>query len=81
MWSSVRCHLASRSVRRLSGIRYKAFIDPSGGANDSMTLAVAHREDKLVVIDKRDRAKAAVLASVGGCGVCRASEALSHQPR
>ena len=36
----------------LAGIGYKAFIDPSGGANDSMTLRVAHREDKLVVIDK-----------------------------
>ena len=36
----------------LAGISYKAFIDPSGGANDSMTLGIAHREDKLVVIDK-----------------------------
>ena len=35
-----------------AGITYKAFIDPSGGANDSMTLGIAHREDKLVVIDK-----------------------------
>lgn len=28
----------------LSKISYSAFVDPSGGASDSMTLAVAHRE-------------------------------------
>ena len=30
---------------------YAAFVDPSGGSNDSMTLAVAHAEGKLIVLD------------------------------
>jgi hypothetical protein len=29
-----------------SGIRYTAFVDPSGGSGDSMTLAIAHRDAK-----------------------------------
>ncbi|HEX5499705.1 MAG TPA: hypothetical protein VFX03_10775, partial [Thermomicrobiales bacterium] len=36
----------------VAGIRYVAFVDPSGGSADSMTLAVAHREDDgRVVLD------------------------------
>ncbi|CUT15799.1 hypothetical protein BF49_6879 [Bradyrhizobium sp.] len=31
--------------------RYHAFVDPSGGASDSFTLAVAHREGDTVVLD------------------------------
>ena len=30
---------------------YAAFVDPSGGSNDSMTLAIAHAEGKLIVLD------------------------------
>jgi len=29
---------------RVPGILYTAFVDPSGGASDSMTLAIAHRD-------------------------------------
>ena len=29
---------------RVAGVRYSAFVDPSGGASDSMTLAIAHSE-------------------------------------
>jgi hypothetical protein len=29
---------------RISGLRYHAFVDPSGGSADAMTLAIAHRE-------------------------------------
>ena len=36
----------------LSGCRYRAFVDPSGGSHDSMTLAIAHRQEQLVVIDR-----------------------------
>lgn len=36
---------------RLPGIRYHAFADPSGGSSDSMTLAVAHCEGEIVVLD------------------------------
>jgi hypothetical protein len=35
----------------LPNISYRAFVDPSGGRADSMTLAIAHREGKLTVID------------------------------
>jgi hypothetical protein len=33
------------------GISYVAHVDPSGGSVDSMTTAVAHREDDIVVVD------------------------------
>ena len=33
------------------GIGYVAFVDPSGGSADAMTLAIAHRTDDRVVID------------------------------
>ena len=35
----------------LSGGRHVAFVDPSGGSADSMTLAIAHRERDLAVLD------------------------------
>jgi hypothetical protein len=35
----------------LSTLRYRAFIDPSGGSSDSMTLAIGHREGNLAVLD------------------------------
>jgi hypothetical protein len=35
----------------LSGIRYLGFVDPSGGSSDSMTLAIAHRQDDVAVLD------------------------------
>ncbi len=39
-------------LQPVSGIQYLAFVDPSGGSNDSMTLAVAHREpDGRAVLD------------------------------
>jgi hypothetical protein len=40
-----------RERPRQSGIRYSAFVDPSGGSNDSMTLAIAHREGDVAVLD------------------------------
>ncbi|WP_223843379.1 hypothetical protein [Sinorhizobium fredii] len=33
------------------GTKYKAFVDPSGGSNDSFTMAIAHREDGRIVHD------------------------------
>jgi hypothetical protein len=35
----------------ISGVRYVAFTDPSGGSSDSMTLGIAHAEDDLVILD------------------------------
>jgi len=32
-------------------IRYRAFVDPSGGSSDSMTQAIGHREDGSVILD------------------------------
>lgn len=34
-----------------SRINYQAFVDPSGGSADSMTLAISHREDGVAVLD------------------------------
>ncbi len=35
----------------LEGILYHAFVDPSGGSSDSMTLAIAHNQDNVLVLD------------------------------
>ena len=34
-----------------AGLFYQAFVDPSGGTSDSMTLAIAHRQDDIGVLD------------------------------
>ena len=34
-------------TRQLRGLRYHAFVDPSGGSSDSMTFAIAHREQQI----------------------------------
>ena len=42
---------------------YVAFVDPSGGSSDSMTLAIAHAEGKTAVLDAvREVARRLVLA-------------------
>jgi hypothetical protein len=35
----------------IENVRYAAFVDPSGGSSDSMTLAIAHREKDVIVLD------------------------------
>jgi hypothetical protein len=35
----------------VAGKRYSAFVDPSGGSSDSMTLAIGHREGEITVLD------------------------------
>lgn len=35
----------------LSNTRYIAFVDPSGGSADSMTLAIGHREGQVALLD------------------------------
>src|SRR5829696_5626493 len=35
----------------LQSARYLAFVDPSGGSVDAMTVAIAHREGKVAVLD------------------------------
>ncbi len=40
------------TVRRpIRGVRYRSGCDPSGGAHDSFTLAIAHDEDGLAILD------------------------------
>ena len=34
-----------------SGVSYLGFVDPSGGASDAMSLAIAHRAGDMVVLD------------------------------
>ena len=33
------------------GLRYSAFVDPSGGSSDSMTLAIAHKIGDTAILD------------------------------
>ena len=35
----------------MAGYRYCAFVDPSGGSSDSMTLAICHKEGEIGVLD------------------------------
>jgi hypothetical protein len=35
----------------ISNVAYSAFVDPSGGSQDSMTLAIAHQEDGKRILD------------------------------
>ena len=35
----------------LLNLHYTGFVDPSGGSNDAMTLAIAHREGEKLVLD------------------------------
>lgn len=35
----------------VNAIRYVAFVDPSGGSVDSMTLGIAHREGERIILD------------------------------
>jgi hypothetical protein len=34
-----------------AGKRYSAFVDPSGGSSDSMTMGIGHREGEITVLD------------------------------
>ncbi len=45
------CVVPERRELPPAGHRYTAFVDPSGGSQDSMTLAIAHREEGRVVLD------------------------------
>lgn len=53
------CRVAGRhELSPESGIEYHAFVDPSGGSADSMTLAISHRlSDGSVVLDAIREAK------------------------
>jgi hypothetical protein len=40
-----------RELPPVTGVSYKAFVDPSGGSQDSFTLAIAHGEGDRAVLD------------------------------
>jgi hypothetical protein len=40
-----------QEILPLHHIRYQAFVDPSGGSKDAMTLAIGHVEDDKAVVD------------------------------
>jgi hypothetical protein len=40
-----------RELPRIVGASYYAFVDPSGGSSDSMTLAIVHRDGDRLVLD------------------------------
>jgi hypothetical protein len=46
-----RSELAPLSWLNGQTIRYQAFADPSGGGRDAFTLAIAHQEGELTVLD------------------------------
>jgi hypothetical protein len=35
----------------IAGVQYFAFVDPSGGASDAMTMAIAHLEGRVLTLD------------------------------
>ncbi|KQT60368.1 MULTISPECIES: hypothetical protein [unclassified Aureimonas] len=43
--------------KRISGVEYAGFVDPSGGASDSFTLAIAHEEGGKGILDVIREAK------------------------
>jgi hypothetical protein len=46
------CVATGMTVRApLRSVTYRAFVDPSGGSNDAMTLAISHKEDGRVILD------------------------------
>jgi len=40
-----------RELPPVRGVQYVAFVDPSGGSQDAMTLAIAHNQDGRAVLD------------------------------
>ena len=49
---------AMRELRPAHTHDYVAFVDPSGGSSDSMTLAISHKEGKTAILDCVREAKA-----------------------
>jgi hypothetical protein len=43
--------LGVRERLPVSGISYSAFVDPSGGSADSMTMAIGHKQDDVAILD------------------------------
>jgi len=39
-------------IKPINGVQYYAFVDPSGGRGDSFTLAIAHRYNDKIILDR-----------------------------
>jgi hypothetical protein len=50
---NVRACITSDATERLPVVRhrYYGFVDPSGGSSDSMTMAIAHKEGDVAILD------------------------------
>src|SRR5215471_8181849 len=86
LWWRVQ-RLRGHELPRIAGVNYTAFVDPSGGSSDSMTLAIAHVESdapgaKRAVVDLIREVKPpfspdAVVAELN----CRSLAGRSGRPR
>jgi hypothetical protein len=76
----------------VTGIHYTAFVDPSGGSADSMTLAIAHKQGDIAILDAvRERkppfspkavvAEFASLLRAYGCGTVYGDAYAGEWPR
>ena len=64
----------------VAGTAYVAFVDPSGGSADSMTLAIAHRDvDGRAILDAIRCPQAAVQPRERGGGLRRRAAALRRR--
>ena len=71
-----------REMLPAAGVTYRAFVDPSGGSVDAMTLAIAHkttRPDETSDRGRCPRSAAAVLAIGRGRRLRHAAQELSRQ--
>ena len=50
-WIEAAARDSSHDIPPAEGVSYQAFVDPSGGRGDAFTLAIAHKEGALLVID------------------------------
>jgi hypothetical protein len=50
-WLDAAVREGLHEIAPAPGVSYHAFADPSGGAGDAFTLAIAHEEDKRLILD------------------------------
>jgi hypothetical protein len=65
----------------VAGRRYTAFVDPSGGSSDSMTIAVGHREKDVTVVDVVREITAPFDPEERDRRICKAPQELQHYER
>ena len=63
---------------RVQGVEYSAFVDPSGGSSDCMTLAIGHAQELRCDLGRRPRGPSPVQSRRRGRGVREVAEELRH---